>query len=171
MAYPFLKARGLEVGKSLCSEEDVALAKNLLNQDKGGKIQLPIDHVVASTLNSSAETTPDTKIPTDKMGLDIGPQTIQKYSDHLIGAKTIFWNGPMGLFENKTFALGTMKIAEIIAHTKSFSVVGGGDSVSAVQKSGFAEKFTHVSTGGGASLELIEKGDLPGIIALKLGVN
>jgi len=170
MAYPFLKAKGAKVGKSLCSDEDVALAKQLLAADKGGKIQLPKDHVVANSLEGEAIPCTGVDIPEDKMGLDIGPLTIQSYADHIKTAKTIFWNGPMGLFENKNFAKGTMSIAHTIAQTKAFSVVGGGDSVAAVQESGEAEKFSHVSTGGGASLEYIEKGELPGVQALRFGV-
>ena len=170
MAYPFLKAKGATVGKSLCSDEDVALAKQLLAQDKGGKIQLPKDHIVADSLEGSPAPCPGVSIPDGMMGLDIGPATIQSYADHIKTAKTIFWNGPMGLFENKNFAKGTMSVAHTIAGTKAFSVVGGGDSVAAVQESGEADKFSHVSTGGGASLEYIERGELPGVQALKLGV-
>lgn len=170
MAYPFLKAKGATVGKSLCSDEDVALAKQLLAADKGGKIQLPKDHIVSDVFDGEPSPCTSTSIPADKMGLDIGPMTIQSYADHIKTAKTIFWNGPMGLFENKNFAKGTMSIAHTIAGTKAFSVVGGGDSVAAVQQSGEADKFSHVSTGGGASLEFIEKGELPGVQALKIGV-
>ena len=170
MAYPFLKAKGATVGKSLCSDEDVALAKQLLAADKGGKIQLPKDHIVSDSLEGAPAPCPGTSIPDGQMGLDIGPLTIQSYADHIKTAKTIFWNGPMGLFENKNFAKGTMSVAHTIAATKAFSVVGGGDSVAAVQESGEADKFSHVSTGGGASLEYIEKGELPGVQALKMGV-
>lgn len=171
MAYPFLKAKGLSVGKSLCADEDVALAKQLLAQDKGGKIQLPKDHVVAESLEGKPEIISNTNIPADKMGLDIGPETLRSFGDHLKTAKTVFWNGPMGLFESKNFAKGTMEIARMIAENKNcFSVVGGGDSVAAVEASGLADQFSHVSTGGGASLEYIERGELPGIQALKLGV-
>lgn len=170
MAYPFLKAKGVTVGTSLCSDEDVALAKQLLQADKGGKIQLPKDHVTSLEFGGAPIPCPGTNIPSDQMGLDIGPLTIKAYADHLKTAKTIFWNGPMGLFENKDFAKGTMSIAEVISETKAFSVVGGGDSVAAVQQSGKADKFSHVSTGGGASLEYIEKGELPGVQALKMGV-
>lgn len=170
MAYPFLKAKGVTVGTSLCSDEDVALAKQLLAADKGGKIQLPKDHVTSTEFGGAPLACTGTNIPSDQMGLDIGPMTIKSYGDHIKTAKTIFWNGPMGLFENKDFAKGTMSIAHTIAETKAFSVVGGGDSVAAVQQSGEAEKFTHVSTGGGASLEYIEKGELPGVQALKMGV-
>ncbi|MFP5489885.1 MAG: phosphoglycerate kinase [Bacteriovoracia bacterium] len=165
MAYPFLKAKGHAVGKSLCGDEDVALAKQLIAQDKGGKIQLPVDHVVAANPDSAASKSAN--IADDQMGLDIGDRTIQNYGDMLKNAKTVFWNGPMGLFENPNFAKGTMELAKIIAHTEAFTVVGGGDSVAAAHQSGFAEKFTHVSTGGGASLEFIEKGELPGVQILK----
>jgi len=171
MAYPFLKAKGMTVGKSLCSDEDVALAKHLLAADKGSKIQLPKDHVVSDKFDGAPVACTGASIPEDKMGLDIGPLTIKTYADLIATAKTIFWNGPMGLFENKNFAHGTMSIAHnIAANTKVFSVVGGGDSVAAVQQSGEAEKFSHVSTGGGASLEFIERGELPGVQALKYGV-
>jgi phosphoglycerate kinase len=171
MAYPFLKAKGYEVGTSLCSEEDVVLAKHLLSQDKGGKIQLPKDHVVSDSPEGSSEKCLGVNIPKEKMGLDIGFETIKSFSDHLKTAKTVFWNGPMGFFESSQFSKGTMAIAKVIAeNTGCFSVVGGGDSVSAAQQSGLSEQFSHVSTGGGASLEFIEKGELPGIQALKIGV-
>lgn len=171
MAYPFLKAKGIDVGKSLCSDEDVTLAKQLLQNDKGSKIRLPKDHIVSAEFGGKPEACGEEKIPSDKMGLDIGPLTIKYYGDFLAVAKTIFWNGPMGLFENKDFAQGTMSLAHVIADNQNaFSVVGGGDSVAAVQASGMAEKFSHVSTGGGASLEYIEKGELPGVQALKYGV-
>ena len=170
MAYPFLKAKGITIGKSLCSDEDVSLAKQLLAQDRGGKIQLPQDHIVADSLEGAPSQCLGANIPEDKMGLDIGQLTLHSYEDHLKTAKTIFWNGPMGLFENPNFAKGTMGIAKIISQTEAFSVVGGGDSVAAVQQSGMADKFSHVSTGGGASLEFIEKGELPGVQALKMGV-
>lgn len=170
MAYPFLKAKGITVGTSLCSDEDVNLAKQLLSADKGGKIQLPKDHITSTEFGGSPLPCPGTNIPEGQMGLDIGPLTIKAYSDHIKTAKTIFWNGPMGLFENKDFAKGTMSMADAISESKAFSVVGGGDSVAAVQQSGKAEKFSHVSTGGGASLEYIERGELPGVQALKYGV-
>lgn len=170
MAYPFLKAKGVTIGKSLCSDEDVSLAKQLLQADKGGKIQLPKDHVTSTEFGGAPLPCAGTNIPEEQMGLDIGPLTIKAYSDHIKTANTIFWNGPMGLFENKDFSKGTMSIAHTIAETDAFSVVGGGDSVAAVQQSGEAEKFSHVSTGGGASLEYIERGELPGVQALKFGV-
>lgn len=165
MAYPFLKAKGQAVGKSLCGAEDVELARQLLAQDKGGKIQLPVDHVVAANPDAAASSADS--IGDEQMGLDIGAETLKKYALHLQGAKTVFWNGPMGLFENPTFAKGTMELAKLIAQSSAFTVVGGGDSVAAAHQSGFADKFGHVSTGGGASLEFMEKGDLPGVQALK----
>ena len=171
MAYPFLKAKDFSIGKSLCTDDDVALAKKILAFDKAGKIQLPVDHVVSSTFDGTPEACSSANIPANKMGLDIGPKTLANYKEKLSLAKTILWNGPMGLFENKNFAAGTFELAKIISETNAFTVVGGGDSVAAVNKSGLASKFSHVSTGGGASLEYIEKGDLPGIFALKFGVN
>lgn len=171
MAYPFLKAKGIHIGKSLCSEEDVRLAQDILSRDRGSKIRLPVDHIIAQDpkdLNS--KTTSSIEIPDDKMGLDIGSQTIENYKDVIGQAKTLFWNGPMGLFEEEAFSHGTMEMANMIASTSAYSVVGGGDSVAAVKKSGRAESFTHISTGGGASLEFIEKGELPGVRALKYGV-
>ncbi len=165
MAYPFLKAKGQNVGKSLCGAEDVELARQLLAQDKGGKIQLPVDHVVAANPDAAASSAGS--IGDEQMGLDIGGETLKKYALHLQGAKTVFWNGPMGLFENPNFAKGTMELAKLIAQSSAFTVVGGGDSVAAAHQSGFADKFGHVSTGGGASLEFMEKGDLPGVQALK----
>ena len=170
MAYPFLKARGSNIGSSLCSDEDVSLAKQLLAADKGGKIKLPLDHIVAEGIEKAPDECHSTSIPDGKMGLDIGPDTIVSFSNYLKNAKTIFWNGPMGFFESKSFSKGTMAIAHTIAATNAFSVVGGGDSVAAVSQSGETDKFSHVSTGGGASLEFIEKGELPGVQALKYGV-
>jgi phosphoglycerate kinase len=171
MAYPVLKAKGSTVGKSLCSDEDVALARELLAQDKGGKIQLPQDHIAATGLEGEPVPCAGRDIPSNMMGLDIGPMTLKSYSDHIKTAKTVFWNGPMGLFEAKAFAKGTMSIAHaIVSNTNCFSVVGGGDSVAAAHQSGEASKFSHVSTGGGASLEYIERGELPGVQALKLGI-
>jgi len=170
MAYPFLKSKGIGVGKSLCSQEDILLATNILKKDKGKKIHLPTDHIVSDRLNGQPKKLTTQMIPDDKIGLDIGPQTLNNYAEIIATANTIFWNGPMGLFENKDFSEGTMRMAHFIADSDAFSVVGGGDSVSAVKLSGTTEKFSHVSTGGGASLEMIEKGQLPGIQALKFGL-
>lgn len=171
MAYPFLKAKGNEVGTSLCSDEDVSLAKKIFSQSTAHKIVLPTDHIVSSEFGGSPESIDKVGIPADKMGLDIGEQTIAQYSSILKGAKTILWNGPMGIFENEDYSKGTFAIAEVLSETDAYTLVGGGDSVSAVNKSGLADKMSHVSTGGGASLEFIEKGSLPGISALKFGVE
>ncbi len=169
MAYPFLKAKGIEVGKSLCSDDDVKLAKIILNSQSARKIRLPLDHVSAPDFDSAASITPS--ISATSMGLDIGPATLDNYSAALSGAATILWNGPMGLFEKEAFSKGTFGIAKAIAKTQAFSVVGGGDSVAAVNAAGLADQMSHVSTGGGASLEYIENGgSLPGIQALKFGI-
>lgn len=170
MAYPFLKAKGHNVGDSLCSDDDVKLATSILKADKANKILLPVDHIVAPNFQGEPEYVNDVNIADGFMGLDIGEATINKYSTALQSAKTILWNGPMGLFENPKYEKGTMSLANIISSTDAFSLVGGGDSVSAVKKSGHADKFSHISTGGGASLEYIEKGELPGIQVLKFGI-
>ncbi len=170
MAYPFLKAQGHEVGKSLCSEEDVKLAQSIIRADKGHKLQLPVDHIVSTEFGGAPSECATINIDTDKMGLDIGPNTIVKFSEVLKTAKTVLWNGPMGAFENPDYAKGTFALCEIIANLDAFTLVGGGDSVSAANKSGFADKMSHISTGGGASLEYIERGELPGVQALKFGV-
>jgi phosphoglycerate kinase len=170
MAYPFLKAKGIEVGTSLCSNEDVELAKRIIKADKAFKLQLPVDHIVSTEFGGKPVLCETQDIPKDSMGLDIGPTTISNYQAIINEAKTVLWNGPMGLFENADFAKGTMSIAEAVANSDSYSFVGGGDSVSAVNKSGFADKFSHISTGGGASLEYIERGELPGVKALRFGV-
>lgn len=170
MAYPFLKSQGHKVGTSMCSDEDVALATKILKADKGKKILLPEDHVVSKEFGAEPVECREKNIEEGFMGLDIGPSTVNKYAGVISSAKTILWNGPMGLFENKNFAKGTMEIAKAMAEADAFTLVGGGDSVSAVKSSGHADKFSHISTGGGASLEYIEKGELPGIQALKYGV-
>lgn len=170
MAYPFLKAKGHSVGKSLCANEDVELAKKILASKSAGKIILPIDHMASTSVDGAAEIISTVDIADPKMGLDIGPKSLELYKSKLSSAKTVLWNGPMGYFENKVFATGTMEIAKHLATLKAFTLVGGGDSVSAVNKSGVASKLSHISTGGGASLEFIEEGTLPGVSALKFGV-
>lgn len=171
MAYPFLKAKGVAIANSLCSDEDVKLANSILRADRGNKLVLPIDHMVATEFGGKPSVSDSQKIDDDKMGLDIGPKTIAKYSEILKTAKTVLWNGPMGVFENPDYAKGTMALCEIIAGLEgAFTLVGGGDSVNAVNQSGYSDKFSHVSTGGGASLEYIEKGELPGVRVLKYGV-
>jgi phosphoglycerate kinase len=173
MAYPFLKAQGHEIGNSLCSDEDVALARRILNTVSKSKVVLPSDHIVSTALDGAPEEVGQVNIPAGKIGLDIGPSTMQNYADHLRNAKTVLWNGPMGLFENPNFAKGTLGVAESLAklNGSAFTLIGGGDSVNAVKKSGLANKMSHISTGGGASLEYIENGTLPGIQALKFGID
>ena len=172
MAYTFLKAQGRKTGKSLVEGDKVELAKELLEEAKKRNVRLllPADHVTAEEIDGAAKTqvvTTDAGIPDGQMGLDIGPETITAFSKEIAGAKTIVWNGPMGVFETPLFAKGTMKIAEAIAaNSKSISIVGGGDSVAAVHQSGVADKISHISTGGGASLEFLEGKKLPGVEAL-----
>lgn len=172
MAYTFLKAQGLQTGKSLVEEDKLDLAKELLEQadSKNIRMLLPVDHVIADKMEASARTqivSAEQGIPADQMGLDIGPQTIAAFSKEIAGAHTILWNGPMGVFEVAPFANGTVKIAQAIAANRNAtSIVGGGDSVAAVQQAGVADKITHISTGGGASLEFLEGKKLPGVEAL-----
>jgi phosphoglycerate kinase len=170
MGFPFLAAQGHEVGNSLCADEDVQLAKTLLlaAERAKGKLKLPVDLVVAERF--SAEATPVTvdgvNVPEGMMGLDIGPKTIAEYARSIAAAGTIFWNGPMGAFEMEPFSAGTKAVAEAMATAPGTTVVGGGDSGAAVEKFGLAEEMDHVSTGGGAALELIEGQKLPGIEVL-----
>jgi phosphoglycerate kinase len=172
MAYPFLKAQGHTVGTSLCSDEDIALAKNILKQNTASKLILPVDHIASEEFGGSPISVNQVDIPENLMGLDIGPQTIQLFNQTLIEAKTVLWNGPMGLFENSNFADGTLAIAKKLSELpNAFTLIGGGDSVSAVKQSKLAHKMNHVSTGGGASLEFLEQGTLPGIQALKFGLD
>ncbi|MBT7608193.1 MAG: phosphoglycerate kinase [Bacteriovoracaceae bacterium] len=171
MAYPFLKAKGHGIGTSLCSEEDVKLAKKILKQSFGMKILLPLDHITSLEFAGSPIVYNDVNIPDDQMGLDIGPKSVEYFKTKIQSAKTILWNGPMGLFEYDEFSKGTFDIANALAESNAYTLVGGGDSVSAINKTGLSEKMSHVSTGGGASLEFIENGTLPGIDALKFGIN
>ena len=172
MAYTFLKAQGKEVGKSLVEEDKVGLAKELLQEAESRKVRivLPVDHVVAEKPDAAVRTqiiAGSNPIPAGMMGLDIGPATVTAFSKEIAGAKTIVWNGPMGVFEVGPFANGTMKIAQAVAANRgATSIVGGGDSVAAVHQSGVADKITHISTGGGASLEFLEGKKLPGVEAL-----
>jgi phosphoglycerate kinase len=172
MAYTFLKAQGEAVGKSLVEEDKVALAKDLLQQAKAHKLKflLPTDHVVADRVEANAlarVVNAGEPIPANMMALDIGPQTIESFSEEVSRARTIVWNGPMGVFELPPFAKGTFKIAQAVAENAgATSIVGGGDSVAAVKAAGVADKITHISTGGGASLEFLEGKKLPGVEAL-----
>ena len=172
MAYTFLKAQGKQIGKSLVEEDKVELAKRLLQEAEKRKLKflLPIDHVIAEKLDANAamQTISGSQpIPANMMALDIGPKTVELFSEEISSARTIVWNGPMGVFELAPFAKGTFKIAQAVADNGgAISIVGGGDSVSAVKKSGMADKITHISTGGGASLEFLEGKKLPGVEAL-----
>ena len=172
MAYTFLKAQGKQIGKSLVEEDKLDLAKDLLEQAKSRSVRflLPNDHVIAEKIDPAAKTqvvTTNQGIPANSMGLDIGPATLAAFAKEISGAKTIVWNGPMGVFEVAPFAVGTRKVAEMIAANRgAISVVGGGDSVAAVHQAGVASQITHISTGGGASLEFLEGKKLPGVEAL-----
>jgi len=168
MAYTFLRAEGLVTGKSLVEEDKVELARRLLEK-AGPKLRLPMDHVVAAAFKEDAErrTLPVDQIPNDWMGLDIGPATISAYTDTVRPAKLVFWNGPMGVFEMKPFAEGTLAMARALAESGGTSIVGGGDSVAAVTQMGLADKIDHVSTGGGASLEFLAGAELPGVACLE----
>ncbi len=170
MAYTFLKAQGFQVGKSLVEENQIDLSLILLERARG-KITflLPSDHVAAERIDIQARTevVKNDKIPSGWVCLDIGPETVRAFSKEIQSAKTIVWNGPMGVFELEPFSHGTFAIAEIIARSSAFSIVGGGDSVAAVNQAGLADKISHISTGGGASLEFLEGKKLPGIEALR----
>ncbi len=173
MAYTFYKSKGYEIGTSLLEEDKVALAGEILNEaeDKNIDLIIPVDVVVADDFNNEAKTevVPVDRIPADYMGLDIGPKTIDLFSEKIKAAKTIVWNGPVGVFEMPNFANGTRKVAEAIAEATAggaVSVIGGGDSAAAISQFGMDEQFTHISTGGGASLEFLEGKVLPGIAAL-----
>lgn len=170
MAYTFLKAKGKNVGTSLCEDDKLELAKELLAKanEKDVALLLPVDHIAADKFDENAEpvSVESEDIPDGLMGMDIGPKTIELFKAAIVNAKTVIWNGPMGVFEFKNFANGTFAVANAIADTPCVSIIGGGDSVAAVTKLGFADKMTHISTGGGASLEFLEGLELPGIAAL-----
>jgi phosphoglycerate kinase len=172
MAYTFLKALGEQVGKSLVEDDKLELARQLLQEAKTRKLKLllPVDHVAADKIDANARLTKVDQgqpIPANLMALDIGPKTIEMFEEEIARARTILWNGPMGVFEVPAFAKGTFKIARAVADNPgALSIVGGGDSVSAVRAAGVADKITHISTGGGASLEFLEGKKLPGVDAL-----
>ncbi|MCC7155978.1 MAG: phosphoglycerate kinase [Bryobacterales bacterium] len=165
MAYTFLKAQDLPTGNSLVEADKVDLAKSLLKKG-AGKLMLPADHVAASELKEGAASEVVTRIPDGKMGLDIGPATVEAFGKVIAGAKTVIWNGPMGVFEKPPFDKGTVAIGKAIAASGALSVVGGGDSEKAVKAAGVADKMSHISTGGGASLEFLAGIELPGVAAL-----
>jgi phosphoglycerate kinase len=170
MAYTFLKAKGLEIGKSLLEEDKVELAKELMQkaQDKDVNLLLPVDVVVAKEFKADAEheTVKVENISVDVMGLDTGKESIKIFSKAIKDAKTVVWNGPMGVFEMPAFALGTKGVAEAMAMSEGTTIIGGGDSAAAAEQLGFADQMSHISTGGGASLEFLEGKELPGIVAI-----
>jgi phosphoglycerate kinase len=165
MAYTFLKAKGEPTGKSLVEEDKIELAKQLMSE-AGDKLLLPTDHVVATEFKAGAENKIVDRIPAGWMALDIGPETIAAYEKVIAGSKTIIWNGPMGVFEMPPFDVGTMSLARAVAASGAISVVGGGDSEKAIKTAGLSDKISHVSTGGGASLEFLSGIELPGVAAL-----
>lgn len=173
MAYTFLAARGVPVGSSRVESDRVQLARELLDKAgaRGVEIGLPEDHVCGRELSETTEVREvgSVEIPEGWMGLDIGRRTVERFAERVAGAKTIVWNGPMGVFEWEAFANGTMSLARAIADSGALTIVGGGDSASAANKSGLADRFDHISTGGGASLELLEGKELPGVAALSEG--
>ena len=175
MAYTFLAAKGYSVGTSLLDSEKIDYCKEMMAkaEAKGVKLLLPIDTVVAASFPDpidgevAVETVPSDAIPADKMGLDIGEKTRELFADAAKAAKTVVWNGPMGVFENPTLAKGTIAVAQALADSEAVTIVGGGDSAAACEQLGFADKITHISTGGGASLEFLEGLELPGIACLQ----
>ena len=169
MAYTFFKSMGYNVGNSICEEDKLDLAKELMEKakTKGVKLMLPVDTKVAKDPTSEGKNVKYTEISDDLEGFDIGEETIKMYTEELKTAKTVIWNGPLGLFEFEQFAVGTNSIAKALADIDAVKIIGGGDSAAAVEKAGLAEKFTHISTGGGASLEFLEGKKLPGIEALE----
>ena len=171
MAYTFIKAQGGDVGASKVEDEMLGTARDLLERAAaaGSELRLPEDSVCAAALQPGVSTSvhPSDRIPEDLMGLDIGPSARDSFRAALQGAKTVFWNGPMGVFEIPEFATGTMDIAAAVADLDAYTVVGGGDSLAAVSKSGLGDRLSHLSTGGGASLEFLESGELPGLAVLE----
>ena len=174
MAYTFLAAKGYKVGTSLLDNEKIDYCKNMLEkaEEKGVKILLPIDCVVAKAFPDpidaeiDVEVVPADAMPEGYMGLDIGPATAELFANEVKSAKTVVWNGPMGVFENPVLAKGTIAVAKALAETDAITIIGGGDSAAAVNTLGFGDKMSHISTGGGASLEFLEGKELPGIAAM-----
>jgi 3-phosphoglycerate kinase len=170
MAYTFFKAKGYNIGTSICEDDKVELAKSLMEKAaaKGVKLLLPEDNAIAKEFSNDSEKqiVASNQMPDGWMGMDIGPATIKLYSEAIKSAKTVVWNGPMGVFEFANFAIGTKEVAKALAESGSLSIVGGGDSAAAVEQLGYADKITHISTGGGASLEFLEGKILPGIDVL-----
>ena len=175
MAYTFLAAKGYGVGNSLLDSEKIDYCKDMMKlaEEKGVKLLLPVDTTVAASFPNPIDAPVDVKvvssdaIPADMEGLDIGDKTIEIFADAVKNTKTVVWNGPMGVFENPTLAKGTMAVAKALAESDAISIVGGGDSAAACEQLGFADRITHISTGGGASLEFLEGKVLPGIDCLQ----
>ncbi len=173
MAYTFLKAKGYEVGESLVDDEKIDYCKEMMEKAEklGKKLLLPVDSTIAAVFPSpidaeiDVESVPSNAIPADKMGLDIGPKTAELFASEVKSAKTVVWNGPMGVFENPILAKGTIAVAKSLAETDATTIIGGGDSAAAVNTLGFGDKMSHISTGGGASLEFLEGKELPGVAA------
>ena len=164
MCFTFLKSQGYEIGDSLCEDDFLKTAAELLNSTNGKKIILPNDFGVTNDLLSNhREDKPLDKIKTNDIGIDIGSKTVEMFNEIIYSSNTIFWNGPMGVFENETFEYGTKEITKSVSQSNAYTVVGGGDSVSAINKYSKIQNFNHVSTGGGASMELLEGKKLPGI--------
>ena len=174
MAYTFAAAKGLGVGNSLLDETKLDYCREMMAkaEEKGVKLLLPIDNAIVSEFPNPIDAEIDVeyvdcdKIPADKEGVDIGPKTAKLFGDAILSAKTVVWNGPMGVFENPTLAKGTIAVAEALAASSATTIVGGGDSAAACEQLGYASKITHISTGGGASLEFLEGKDLPGVSCL-----
>ena len=175
MAYAFLNARGFNVGKSLCEHKQVQLANKILKgaEARNVKVLLPEDHVVSHSINDieKVSITQGVDIPDDKLGLDIGPKTISRIAEVIETAETIFWNGPMGVFEQPAFAKGTFEVANLIAQSKAIKIIGGGDSAAAIAQAGLEASFDFISTGGGATLEFLEGKTLPGLKVLEIVVK
>ena len=173
MAFTFLKAKGYEIGNSLVDDEKIDYCKEMMAKAEamGKKLLLPIDTTVAAGFPNPIDAEIEVKvvdadkIPADMEGLDIGTKTAELYADAVKSAKTVVWNGPMGVFENPTLAKGTIAVAKSLAETDATTIIGGGDSAAAVNQLGFADKMSHISTGGGASLEFLEGKELPGVVA------
>ena len=175
MAYTFLKAQGHNVGKSLVEQDKVKYAKEMIDRisARDKTLLLPVDHLVTKSISDSKNTriTSGPSMNADELGVDIGPQTIKNYAIALHEAATIFWNGPMGIFETKEFSKGTFAIAKAVAESSGFKIVGGGDSAAAAEASGYANQMTHISTGGGASLEYLQGDKLPGLEILRTKIR
>ncbi|NLV31916.1 MAG: phosphoglycerate kinase [Acidobacteria bacterium] len=168
MMFTFLRSQGKKIGRSLCEEDKLDLARSLVGRAGEGRLMLPVDAVASGGIEdgAGAHTVPAGEIPDGEMGLDIGPRTLAMYAEAVRSARTIVWNGPMGVFEREAFASGTMGLARAVADSAAVSIVGGGDSAAAVVRAGVADRITHISTGGGASLEFLAGRVLPGVAAL-----